>query len=64
MKYLITKSYSQLQMEKEQVTFDLENTQSQLDKALGQSARLQKEKESAQIEADRNRDKLDKAQVS
>lgn len=54
----------QIQLEKEKVSYDLENIQSQLDKVLGQSARLQKEKESAQLEADRLRDKVEKTQVS
>lgn len=53
----------QIQLEKEKVGYDLENIQSQLDKALGQSARIQKEKEQAQHEADRLRDKYEKSQV-
>lgn len=43
--------------------YDLENVQSQLDKALGQSARLQKERETTQLEVDRIRDKYEKSQV-
>lgn len=54
----------QIQLEKEKLGYDLENIQSQLDKALGQSARIQKEKEQAQLEADRLRDKSEKLQVS
>lgn len=53
----------QVQLEKEKLGYDLENVQSQLDKALGQASRLQKERESLQLEADRLRDKYDKAQV-
>lgn len=52
-----------MQLEKEKLGYDLENVQSQLDKALGQSARLQKERETAQLEADRLRDKCEKSQV-
>ena len=51
-------------MEKEKQNYDFENIQSQLDKALGQAARIQKEREAVEIEADRNRDKYEKAQVS
>lgn len=54
----------QIQLEKEKLGYDLESIQSQLDKALGQSARIQKEKEQAQLEADRLRDKSEKLQVS
>lgn len=50
-------------MEKEKQSYDFENIQSQLDKALGQATRLQKERENVQIEADRVRDKYEKAQV-
>lgn len=52
-----------MQLEKEKLGYDLENVQSQLDKALGQSARLQKERESSQLEVDRLRDKYEKSQV-
>jgi hypothetical protein len=51
-------------MEKEKQNYDFENIQSQLDKALGQAARLQKERETVQLDADRMRDKYEKAQVS
>lgn len=51
-------------MEKEKQNYDFENVQSQLDKALGQAARMQKEREGTQIEADRLRDKFEKSQVS
>lgn len=54
----------QIQLEKEKVGYELENAQSQLDKVLGQSARLQKEKETAQVDADRLRDKYEKVQVN
>lgn len=54
----------QIQLEKEKLGYDLENVQSQLDKALAQSARLQKEKEQSQLEADRLRDKYEKLQVN
>lgn len=50
-------------MEKEKVSYDFENVQSQLDKALGQATRMQKEREGCQLEADRFRDKYEKAQV-
>lgn len=54
----------QLQLEKEKQAYDFEGMESQLDKALGQAARLQKEREAVQLEADRLRDKYDKVQVS
>lgn len=54
----------QVQLEKEKLGYDFENVQSQLDKALGQSARMQKEKDSLQLEADRLRDKCEKSQVN
>lgn len=53
-----------MQLEKEKQGYDFENVQSQLDKALGQSARIQKEKDTIQLEADRLRDKYDKSQVT
>lgn len=53
-----------MQMEKEKQTYDFENIQSQLDKALGQATRLQKEKETVQLDADRLRDKYEKTQVN
>lgn len=53
----------QIQLEKEKQGYDLENVQSQLDKALGQSARLQKDKDTIQLDADRIRDKYEKTQV-
>lgn len=52
-----------MQMEKEKQSYDFENVQSQLDKALGQATRMQKERETIQLEADRLRDKHEKAQV-
>lgn len=51
-------------MDREKQTYDFESLQSQLDKALGQAARLQKERDTAQLDADRFRDKHDKSQVS
>lgn len=51
-------------MDREKQAYDFESLQSQLDKALGQAARLQKERDTAQLDADRFRDKHDKAQVS
>lgn len=51
-------------MDREKSAYDFESLQSQLDKALGQAARLQKERDTAQLDADRFRDKHDKAQVS
>lgn len=53
----------QLQVDREKQAYDFESIQSQLDKALGQAARLQKERDTAQLDADRFRDKHDKAQV-
>lgn len=50
-------------MEKEKQLYDFDNTQSQLDKALGQATRLQKERENVQIELERARDKFEKTQV-
>lgn len=62
--YIFNESFEkQIQLEKEKVGYDLENIQSQLEKALGQSARIQKERETAQLEADRLRDKYEKCQV-
>ena len=55
---------TQLQVDREKSAYDFESLQSQLDKALGQAARLQKERDTAQLDADRFRDKHDKAQVS
>lgn len=52
-----------MQVEKEKQSYDFENVQSQLDKALGQATRLQKEKEAVQVDNDRFRDKCEKAQV-
>lgn len=52
-----------MQMEKEKQNYDFDNLQSQLDKALGQSARMQKEREAIQLEVDRFQDKYEKAQV-
>lgn len=51
-------------MEKEKQNYDFENVQSQLDKALGQGARMQKEKDAIQLEADRFQDKYEKTQVN
>lgn len=51
-------------MDREKQAYDFESLQSQLDKALGQAARLQKERDTAQLDADRFHDKHDKAQVS
>lgn len=50
-------------MDREKQAYDFESLQSQLDKALGQAARLQKERDTAQLDADRFRDKNEKAQV-
>jgi hypothetical protein len=47
-------------MEKEKLTYDFDNVQSQLDKSLGQSSRLQKEKETIQLDNDRLHDKYEK----
>lgn len=55
--------YRKLQMEKEKQSYDFENIQSQLDKALGQATRLQKERETVQLDTDRMRDKYEKSQV-
>lgn len=52
-----------MQMEKEKQNYDFDNVQSQLDKALGQAARMQKEREAIQLEVDRLTDKYEKAQV-
>lgn len=52
-----------MQLEREKLGYDLENVQTQLDKALGQAARTQKERETLQLEVDRLRDKYDKSQV-
>lgn len=52
-----------MQMEREKQSYDFENLQTQLDKALGQSTRIQKDKESIQLEVDRLHDKYEKAQV-
>jgi golgin subfamily B member 1 len=51
-------------LEKEKHVYEFENTQAQLDKALGHSARVQKEKEVLQLDADRFRDKTEKIQVN
>lgn len=51
-------------MDREKQAYDFESVQSQLDKALGQAARLQKERDTAQLDADRFHDKHDKAQVN
>lgn len=51
-------------MEREKQIYDFDNLQSQLDKALGQSARMQKEREAIQLDVDRLQDKYEKAQVS
>lgn len=51
-------------MEKEKQSYDFDNIQSQLDKALGQAGRIQKEREQIQIDCDRFRDKYEKANVS
>lgn len=55
--------FFQFQVEKEKQNYDFENIQSQLDKALGQAARIQKEREAVELDSDRNRDKYEKAQV-
>jgi golgin subfamily B member 1 len=51
-------------LEKEKHVYEFDNMQSQLDKALGHSARVQKEKEVLQLDADRYRDKTEKIQVN
>jgi len=50
-------------LEKEKQSYEFENLQSQLDKALGQASRLQKERETMQMDGERFRDKFEKAQV-
>jgi len=52
-----------LVLEKEKLTYDYDNLQSQLDKALGQAARMQKERETLSLDTDRIREKLEKTQV-
>lgn len=56
-------SLSQCQVDREKQAYDFESLQSQLDKALGMSARFGKERDTAQLEADRFHDKYEKSQV-
>lgn len=53
----------QIQADKEKLLYELDNLQSQLDKAQLSSNRFQTEKEDFQLDADRQREKCDKLQV-
>jgi len=61
--FFTLKRFLQLQLEKEKQSYDFENIETQLEKALGQASRVQKERETLQIETDRLREKYEKAQV-
>lgn len=53
-----------MQVDREKQNYDYENVQTQLDKSLGQVARIQKEQQQVQMDADRFRDKYEKSNVS
>ena len=54
----------QIQTDKEKLLYELDNLQSQLEKAQVNTTRYQHEKQDCQDDADRQREKVEKLQVS